>query len=135
MKRNKIIEQIGDCLKDEIYDMGRGFKISYSSKYGFKTVDLRATIDLVIGSTNYLIYAIVEIAPSGAIFATVRITGKKNWWTSEWKRYDSVEHAIERYLEKEIQGKDLMNTLCWQMMDYDFFVELMKDCYGIDIKS
>ena len=135
MNRKKIISEIANCLRDEIYDMGRGFKISYSSKYGFKTVDLRATIDFVIGSTNYLIYAIVEIAPSGAIFATVRITGKKNWWTSEWKRYDSVEHAVKLYLEKDISGKDLRNILCWKMMDQDFFVELMKDCYDIEIKS
>ena len=135
MNRKKIISEIANCLRDEIYDMGRGFKISYSSKYGFKTVDLSATIDLVIGSTNYLIYAIVEIASSGAIFATVRITGKKSWWTSEWKRYDSVEHALEQYLEKDISGKDLRNTLCWKMMDQDYFVELMRDCYDIEIKS
>ena len=135
MKRNKIIEQIGDCLKDEIYDMGRGFRISYSREYSFKTAYMRVTIDVKIGSTDYLVYAKADIAPGGQPYLTVRITGEKSRKRGEWKRYDSVEHAIERYLEKEIQGKDLMNTLCWQMMDYDFFVELMKDCYGIDIKS
>jgi len=135
MKRDKIIEEIGDCLKDELYDMGIGFRISYRQKYGFKSVEMRATLDLGIGSTNYLILAKVDIAPSGDTFVTVRITGDKSRWRGEWKRYDSVEHAVERYLEKELPGKDLRNTLCWQLIDRDYFVELMRDCYGIDIKS
>lgn len=135
MKRDKIIAEIGDCLKDELYDMGIGFRISYRQKYGFKSVEMRATLDLGIGSTNYLILAKVDIAPSGDTFVTVRITGDKSRWRGEWKRYDSVEHAVERYLEKDISGKDLRNTLCWKMMDQDFFVELMRDCYDIEIKS
>lgn len=135
MKRDKIIAEIGNCLTDEIYDMGRGFEFYFDSKYGFKTVVLKATIDLDFGFTNYLIYAIVRIVPAGKTLITVRIMGDKSIRRGEWKRYDSIEHAVEKYLEKEISGKDLRNTLCWKMMDHDYFVELMRDCYDIEIKT
>ena len=135
MKRNKIISEIGEFLRDEICTGGQEYLISYTPGYGYNSVVLRATTYWSYGHTTYLFYAIVDIAPAGNLHVTVRITGGKSWRRGEWTRYDSVENAVKRYLEKEISGKYLRNLLCWQMMDYDFFEELMRDNYDINIKS
>ena len=116
MKRNEIINDIGEQLIAAIYELNDSFEWDYDDDRDSRSNSCTACIKYVYGGKKYDVQVWASWPHIGENTLYVEIIGGKGK-AGRWKYYDSLEQAVLEYLYANISMSDLLSNLLEQIRD------------------
>ena len=116
MKRNEIINDIGEQLIAAIYELNDSFEWDYDDDRDSRSNSCTACIKYVYGGKKYDVQVWASWPHIGENTLYVEISGGKGK-AGRWKYYDSLEQAVLEYLYANISMSDLLSNLLEQIRD------------------
>ena len=116
MKRNEIINDIGEQLIAAIYELNDSFEWDYGDDRDSRSNSCTACIKYVYGGKKYDVQVWANWPHIGENTLYVEISGGKGK-AGRWKYYDSLEQAVLEYLYANISMSDLLSNLLEQIRD------------------